>query len=230
MADLVQAHIAAQARLRAIIARAVAAIWAALAGYDEADVETWLAQVVPVVLAGQRQSIALTDAYIAQELERAPLGLDPAPLIGAAARGGTPPEQQWRRPFIAVWSARSEGVEHADAIARGGQRAAAMGATDIQLSHRAALQAAQDADPAIRGYRRRADGDACRFCRMVNGAFVKRATAAPLHPHCGCGFEVVRDEQPTTALPDGVAVHEHGELGALLADPAHAFSRPPISA
>ena len=29
---------------------------------------------------------------------------------------------------------------------------------------------------------------------------------------------------PAVVTPDGVAVHHHGELGAVLADPAHHFS------
>jgi hypothetical protein len=46
----------------------------------------------------------------------------------------------------------------------------------------------------------------------------------PLHNHCGCSLEPVLDDVTPTPLPEGVAVHEHGELGLVLGDPAHDFT------
>ena len=55
-------------------------------------------------------------------------------------------------------------------------------------------------------------------------AFVKSANAMALHNHCGCGLEAVFYDVEVPPLPDGVAVHQHGELGAVLGDPAHSFA------
>lgn len=224
MATPVEANIQLQARLREIVAAAVAAAWAALPSYNRADVPGWLATVLPLVAAGQRQAVALTDAYLARALDRPPLGLDPTDLIGAAVRGGTAPETVYTRPFIQTWTALGNGAMYEDAVAQGLHRAQSAARMDVQRSHFAAYAAAQDADPGIRGYERVADASACEFCRMINGAFVKSATASPLHNGCGCGLRPVTKDFAPTPLPDGVAVHEHGELGPVLAAPGDHFT------
>lgn len=224
MTELARAHIIGQARLRAIISRAVAAAWAGLPGYDEVDVDPFVAQAVPLVLAGQRQSAALTEAFLARALGRRPVGLDLNEVVGAAARNGTPPEQVYRRPFVTVWTALNTGVQWEQAVASGLARAASTAEMDVQLASRATYGSVEAADNRIRGYRRVADADACTFCRQVNGAFVKSATAFALHNRCGCGLEPVLEPADASPLPDGVAVHEHGELGAVLTDPAHSFT------
>lgn len=218
-----EAHIVAQARLRAIVERAVTGAWDGLGGYDEDDVAAFTLAATPVVLAAMRQSVVLTDAYLARILGRRPLGIDPVPVI-AAIREGVDPREQWRRPFVTVWTALGNGTAYEQAVRNGLLRSIDMATTDVQLAHRGALQAAQERDAAIRGYRRVADGGACSFCRTVNGAFVKSASAAPLHPGCGCGFEPELVDRPVTPLPEDVAVHEHGELGPTLGSPAHDFT------
>lgn len=220
---LAEAHIVAQQRLRALLARAVAATWQGLPGYDEIDVGPWLDRVVPIVLAAQRQSAALTDAYVARLLGRQPLGVSSDAVTGAAVRG-VPPQDVYRRPFVTVWTALAAGTEWQQAVNAGLARATSTAEMDVQMASFKTYQAVQDADPRIRGYQRVADGGACAFCRTINGAFVKSADAAPLHNRCGCGLEPVLHDVTPTPLPDGVAVHHHGELGAVLGDPAHDFT------
>lgn len=161
--------------------------------------------MLPLVTAAQRQSILLTDAYLARALDRPPLGVDATAVI-ASLRRDTTPDQVYRRPFVTVWTALSKGTPFEQAIAAGLVRAAATAAMDVQLAHRGALQAAQDLDPRIRGYRRVADASACTYCSALDGAFVKNADAMALHNGCGCGLEPVDEEPDTSPLPDGVAV------------------------
>lgn len=224
MSLLAQAHILGQQRLRTVVARAVALAWTGLPGYDEENVEQFLDRALPVVLAGQRQSAALTDAYLARSLERQPLGIDSAVVTGAAVRNGVTPAQVYRRPFIVVWAALGAGTDWEQAVSSGLARATSTAEMDVQMASRAAYGAAQVRDTRIKGYKRVADGNACKFCRSINGAFVKSANAMPLHNHCGCGLEPVLEDVPASRLPDGVAVHEHGELGAVLTDPSQAFT------
>lgn len=221
---LVEAHIEAQRRLRELVSRAVRGLWVGLPGYDERDVPVWLAGVVPVVLAGQRQSVALTEAYIARSLQRAPLGVNPDDLTGAAARNGTSPQEVYRRPFVTVWTALKAGTAYEEAVNAGLARATGSAAMDVQLSSRATFTVVQQADDAIQGWQRVADGGACAFCLTIDGAFVKSADASPLHNHCGCSLEPVTEPVRSTPVPEGVAVHAHGELGAVLTDPAHDFT------
>lgn len=216
-------QITAQERLRALVTRGVSLIWQGLPGYDEDNVAQWLAAVLPLAMAANRQSVALTDAYIARVFGRQPLGLDPA-MILAALRGGVDPKVLYRRPFVTVWTALSKGTPWEQAVSAGGARATETAAADVQLAQRATLQAVQDADPRIRGYQRVPDAGACPFCLNIAGAFVKSADAMPLHPHCGCTLEPVEDDVESTPTPADVAVNDHGELGLLLGDPSHDFT------
>lgn len=43
----------------------------------------------------------------------------------------------------------------------------------------------------IWGYQRVADGDACDFCAMLDGAQFRTDDPMPIHPGCGCGVEPV---------------------------------------
>jgi hypothetical protein len=222
---LTNAHIEAQSRLRGAASEAVWRIWQTLPGHNRENVDEWLSKVVPVVLAAQRQSVSLTEAFLARSLERQPIGIDPSTVIGAAVRNGTPPETVYERPFVTVWSALGSGTAFPDALSSGLSRATSTAAMDVQLSMRATANAVQEADPNLYGFTRAADPGACAFCAEIDGAYVKSADAMPLHNHCGCGLEPLTSPHPRAAsLPSGVAVHKHGELGPVLTDPAHDFT------
>lgn len=223
---LAHSHIVAQARLRHLVANGVGRAWRSLPGYDERDVEAFLAQAVPLVSAGQKRSQALTEAYLAAFMGRAPLGVQPAPI-----RNGEDPKAVYRRPFVTVWTALQTGSKYDDAVNAGLARATSTAAMDVQLASRSAFQAVQDADEGVYGWQRVADGGACEFCQAVDGAYLKSADASPLHPACGCSLEPLTSPHPRARyLPDGrdlkrdgFAVHQHGELGAVIGSPEHSF-------
>lgn len=219
MPSLTDAHITTLAAIRDLVRRGVTQAWTDLPGYNDEQVARFLEQAVPVVAAGRMKAAALTDAYIAAQLGRAPLGIVP-PTI----RDGVPVEEVYRRPFVTVWTALSAGSRYDEAVSAGLARATNLAATDVQLTMRATFDQAQQRDRSIRGYTRRADAGACKFCQLVDGAFVKSASAMPLHPGCGCGLEPVLSRLPVTPTPDGVAVHTHGELGPTLGAPEHDFT------
>lgn len=223
---LASAHIEGERRLRAALVAYVTRLWRGQPGYDRGDVPAFIDQVVPAVLAAQRQSVAITESYIARYLGRQPLGVVSDDLIGAGIRGVAPAEV-YERPFVTVWSALGADVAYEQAIDAGLQRLTATAAMDVQMSMRATANAVQQADEGIFGYKRVADAGACEFCSMIDGAYVKSADAMPLHNNCGCGLEPLTSPHPRAAkLPSGVAVHRHGELGPVLADPAYDFTGP----
>lgn len=244
MSALVDAHIRSQARIRSQAVAAMSAAWQQLPNYDESSVPAFLERAVPISVASQRASIAITNAFIARRLGRQPAGVNPA-LILDATRNGATPADVYRRPFVTVWTALKNGTEYQAAIAAGMARATSSAAMDVQLAMRGTMQAVQDADPGIFGYQRVADGGACEYCAAIDGAYVKSANAMPLHNHCGCGLDPLTSPHPrATTLPDGtrirdvrggplidtphpdaVAVHEHGELGAVLAPAGDHFTR-----
>jgi hypothetical protein len=235
-----------QARLRELMREGVGNIWRSLPSYDGDSMDEWLRRVLPLVLAGQRQSALLTDAYLARAMERQPLGVDVAAVVGAAVRNGTSPEVVYQRPFHTVWAALGNGVPWADAVGAGLARAQSAAAMDVQLAMRATAAQVQRADPNIFGYQRAANANACEFCQEVAGAYVKEADAMPLHNNCGCDLEPLTGvHRLATHLPNGarvrnarggplistpppptVAVHTHGELGPMLGAPGDNFTGP----
>lgn len=238
---LTDAHIRGQEKLRRVTVRAVESIWRDLPGYDRENVDEWLSKVVPVALSAQRTSVALTEAFLARALRRQPLGLNPDDLIGAGARNGTPPETVYERPFVTLWTALGAGTLHDDALNAALARATSTAAMDVQLAFRATANAADEQTNGY-GYRRVANPNACAFCLEVDGAYVKgEGYAMALHNHCGCGLEPLTEpHRRAVHLPDGtrireyqhgplndsVAVHQHGELGAVLGAPEHNFTGP----
>lgn len=232
----VAAHIEAERRLRDQTATAIAQAWTQLPSYDDTDVPSFLARAIPVVLAAQRVSAALTNAFLGQRLGRQPLPLDLAQLVGAAVRNGAAPEDVYRRPFVTVWSSLQDGVDHADAVLAGLERATSTAMMDVQLTMRQTLVQVGELDERIVGYQRVPDGDACEFCQLVSGMRYLTSELMPIHNRCGCGVDVITSDQRDAffgnrandldlAMPDGVGVAEHGELGPVLVNPEQHFTR-----
>ncbi len=188
---LVLAQIEGQRRLRLAATTGVTRIWNSLPAHDRANIDQWLSQVLPLMSAAQRQSVALTNAYIARAIERQPLALDVAALTGAGARNGTPPAQVYARPFVTLWSGLKEGKRWNEAAAVALDRATATAAMDVQLSMAQTAQAIGTADPQIQRWQRVADGSACDFCLEVDGAILNSGDALPLHNHCVTGETLV---------------------------------------
>lgn len=221
---LTEAHITSQERLRTMAAAGVTAAWAGLPGYDEKDVPSFLARALPVVLGAQRASVALTRAFVARHLAARPVDIDPDRLVGAAVRGGTAPQEVYHRPFVNVWAALKDGTLYEDAVRGGLARAASTAEMDVQLSSRATFAAVAQADTSIRGYQRVPDAGACPYCLAIAGAFVKSADASPLHNRCGCSLVPVTGPVEASPMPAEVAIHEHGELGAVLTPAGQHFT------
>lgn len=224
MSALTDAHITGQARIRAQVVAYLTALWQSYGSYNEPQADEFSTTAAVAVVAAQRTSVALTNAFIGRMLGTGPIGIDAGAVV-SRLRGDTTPEQVYRRPFQTVWTDLSKGRPYEDAVHAGLSRAKATAEMDVQLAHFAGYQAVQDAEPRIKGYRRVPDGGACAYCRKIAGAFVKRADASPLHARCGCGLRPELEEHPVTPLPDGVAVHEHGETGLQIGSDSHNFTR-----
>lgn len=231
---LTEAHIRGEKRIREATARAVESAWVTLPGYNRENVPQFLQRALPAVRAGVRASVNLTAAYLARAREEQPAGFD-ADRVIAGLRNGVPLEEVYERPFVTVWTALEAGALWADAVELGRDRAVVSAATDPQLAMR---DTAFALDTGY-GYRRVANSGACDFCVAVDGAYVKGSQyVMALHPNCGCGLEpLLEPHRGAVKLPDGtrvreyaygplndrVSVQRHGELGAVLTDPAHDF-------
>lgn len=234
---LAEAHIAAQARLRDLAVQTVLATWDGLESYDAASVAPWLQVVVPLLAGAQRQSAALTNAFLSRALGRPVVPLDLAAVTGAAIRAGTPPAVVYRRPFVTVWTGLRDGARWADAVAAGRDHAGASAAMDVQNTMRHTLHTIGSADTEILGFRRVPDANACEFCRLVAGKRYLTSTLMEVHPRCGCGVDVITAAnrgdftgKPSNDLeisgPVIAKIVQHGELGSLLVDGHQHFTGP----
>lgn len=188
--EMAKAHIEAQARIRAMVKIAIRNIWRDLGSYNEADVQPFLDRALPLVRAAQLQSVSATEAFLTARLGVFPTGVpDVEELVGAGARKGTQPEEVYRRPFVEVWSALSDGVPWEDAVQRGMERAVSSAATDVQLAMRETAKAVGEREPGIFGFQRVADGSACDLCLIASTQRYHVEDLMPIHNNCGCGVE-----------------------------------------
>lgn len=168
--------------------------WARLGAWNEADVPRFIAATLPVVAAGQRRTVSLTDAYLARVTNTRTVGLPVDDLVGAAVRNGADPADVYRRPFVQLWSGLKAGQQFSDALSAAGSRVAATASTDVSLSMRASADAfdeAADFEERIVGWERVLDPDACAFCATASTQRYKSANLDPLHANCQCGIAPV---------------------------------------
>jgi hypothetical protein len=250
---LESAQITAQAHLRTITASMVAQTWQRLPHYDEANVDEWLTKVLPIILAAQSQSVALTRAYLARALDAPAASVDVEQLVGAPLRNGAAPEEVYRRPFVTVWSDLKGGALWKDAVAHGLDRASSMAATDVQLAQTHTAAAVSRVDQHVTGFERVPDPGACSLCLIASTQRYDRGELLPIHNRCGCGVRLLSEPGARGHHPEllrelkaageinritaqrqaaaarkasglDVAVHEHGEMGPVLANAADDFT------
>lgn len=237
--------------MRAVRARVVdyvRTIWTDLGDYRDADIDRFVSTVVPVVAGGQRQVAALTDAYLASVgtviLGKSvrPVGI-PANVINYEALRGVPAAKVYARPGNVVWTALAGGVNLDEAVQRGLGRAMSITATDLQLARTHATRYAMANNDRIVGFRRvPSGGNVCELCSTASTQRYHRDDLLPIHPGCSCGVEPIygtedpgqvidpgtsdTGEPNTVDNPSDVVVHDHGELGPVLAVKGQAFRGP----
>jgi hypothetical protein len=207
-------------RVAAIRQRVVAyveRVWGGLGSWDEADIERFVAAVVPVVSGGQLQTAALTDAYLAA-VETAvlgtparPVGVTPATVSEEALRG-VPAVEVYRRPGVTVWTALKNGAEFTAAVQAGLRRATGLAATDLQLAKTHTARRVLSGKDNVVGHRRVLKGSkSCALCIVASTQRYRKADLQPCHPGCDCGvLPIYADRDPGQVIdPDRLdGVHQ----------------------
>lgn len=252
MPDLTDAYQRQTAALRGRVEQIIRTTWGGLPGFRDADVEGWIAQVLPLLQATQLQMATLTDAYLARLAGQAAAGLDLAVVTGAALRG-VDPEVVYRRPAVTVYTELSRGKPFEAAVATGLRRALSIATTDLQLAKTHAARANQRGR-GVRFFRRVLTGsEDCAMCVIASTQRYRVGRLSPIHPGCDCGVEdlpgdvdpgqVIEPallEQAHEAIagagyqadrggraPDYrklIVTREHGELGPVLSLAEHQFT------
>lgn len=179
------------ARTRRLVLAMLAARWAALGSYRDADATKFLSWLLPFVQAGQQHMSTVTAAYLANltgslGAARSPVGVPARQVTGGALRGVDPAEV-YRRPFQQVWYQLSLGKPLAEAVQAGAQRLQAVAGTDLQLATTHTARAVLEQQPNIVGYRRVLTGaENCGLCVVASSQRYHEADLMPIHPRCDC--------------------------------------------
>lgn len=266
-------YIVAQANLRAQLLAWLAHVWGALTSYRHADADAFVRAVLPMVAGAQRATATLTTASLSR-MHAAQSGtpvrlpaVAPTDFTGDRVRAADP-DTVYRRPFVQVYTALSEGKSLDAAAAAGGRRLQVIAATDVQLAKTHAAHAAMGQMDEVAGYRRVLTGtESCGLCIVAATQRYHKEDLAAIHPGCDCGvaplkpgedigqviapnmlsdaheaifqrfgkFSAGAREIGTKVIgPDGkpllyrdvLIVHQHGEIGPVLAVRGQHFDGP----
>lgn len=169
---------------------------------------------------------------------------------------GVDPVEVYGRPFDTVWSELAAGKDFEQALAAGRLRAEQITKTDLQLAQTHTARNLLEDDREVVGYRRVLTGTtSCGLCVVASTQRYHRGELLPIHPGCDCGvapivghadpgqiingamLEDVHDaiqerfgvSDRSARVPDYrdlVVIHEHGEIGPVLARRGDAFTGP----
>lgn len=195
--------------LRDRVAGLIERIWRALGEYRGPQQAQFVAQVVPLVLAAQRQMSSLTIGYHTAQRNLL-LGrtlnfrVDPVKVTGKAARRGADPVDVYGRPFHLVWRQLAE-LPHEpgaidQAIQAGLDRAVQTALTDLQLTKMQTSDTVAQQDKQVKWVQRVLEGPhSCALCIVASTQrYRPRATELKaIHPACDCSQRFVYgDEDP----------------------------------
>lgn len=221
--------------------------------YRDADLERFVSEVVPVVLAGRRQTSILTDAWLAQRLA-ASLGKPVRPLgpVDTDALRGVDPAVVYARPFVTVRTELAGDKALDAAISAGVERLKDIITADMQLARTHTARNVFSRTEGVRGFIRTLSGrENCAMCYVASTQRYHKEDLLPIHPGCDCGVEEIIDRGDQTIAPERLAatheamegrfgqsdsgarapdyrkailVQEHGELGPVLTVKSHRFT------
>jgi hypothetical protein len=183
--------------LRGRLVQFVGDAFRGLGDYRDADADAFTERILPTVLGAQEQMGALTDSYLSQIVAdmfggaAAPVGVE----LDQALRG-VPPDEVYRRPFVAVWTALAEGVSLAEAVTRGAARLTSITSTDMQLARTNAARQVGADDDRFHFFRRVLRGSFnCALCVLASTQRYNKSSLMPIHPGCDCGIRPIPGTQ-----------------------------------
>lgn len=248
---LVDRHAAARARLTTLLAELLLRLWQAFTGhYSPPEVRRFADQAAAAVAAGQRQTAALTAAYLARVLVLQGAERSRARVALPASLRGVEPVEVYERPVADYRYHRSQGLDDAQARDRGRTRLLGLADLDVTTAMREASRQVLDGHPQVTGYRRiihpeLSAGGVCGLCIAASDRIYARGELLPVHARCKCDVLPIvensdpgrslnhKDLQALYAAAGGTdraklkrvryQVNEHGELGPILSEQGDHF-------
>jgi hypothetical protein len=180
-----------------------------LGSWRDADVQRFLDEVLPAILAGTTQVGALTEGFLSTFV--AEVTGDAPSVRGvvtdyAALRSGIDPSIVYTRPFVTMRKALADGATLERAIADGLERLDGTVQADFQLAERATALQVIGPDDRVIGYRRAlrpgaSTSGSCGLCLAAASQRYRKGTLLPIHNRCHCKtVPVFREADPAVAL------------------------------
>lgn len=223
-AELVEAYRAATGAVQTRVGAQAAATWLTMTSWSDAAADEFLDRVVPLVLAGQRQTATMTAAYVGQATGSPIQRLDVDAFIGAAVRNGADPIEVYSRAVreARVVYNRSDLVELA--VNRGLQQLLGTVQTDLQLAATHTARATMTG-AGVDVYRRATRAAACPLCVAASDRVYSTSELLPIHRGCHCAI-LPGDRLPKGLRRDGnqsdptdgrgLVIDDNGEIGPVL--------------
>lgn len=231
-----------------------------LGSWRDADFERFFGLATTTLNGASMQAAKLQVAFYQQMAQLA--GEDfiapeikPSDFTTEALRNGAQSAEVYRRPFVNLYTALSEGKSMTEAIQMGANRISSIASTDVQLARRNAGFGSRSRNDRIVGYARTLTGaENCGLCYVASTQRYTRGELMPIHPGCDCGEMPIWGTQDPGQVIDEVrlnatheavenrfgfsdpgaraidyrdiAIREHGELGPLLTVADQNFTGP----
>lgn len=214
--------------LRTALLDATVDTFGRLTSWRDADADSFIAAVVPMVAGAQQAMAAMTDVFMAAMLSDL-LGEVVEPLGVALEEDlrGVSAEEVYRRPFLQIWTDLAGGALLKAAIEAGRRRAEGLVATDLQLakthSSRIALQ--ERGDGRIVGYRRVLTGaENCAMCVLASTQRYHLKDLLPIHSACDCAVAPLVGSQDPGQIINSVTVTEGAQAAGTNSRGVNVFS------
>lgn len=201
-----------RARLSSVVTAITAGMWATGV---RAEPQT-IRDVLRVVYAGQAQTVALVDAFMAIKADTQPQGLDPSRYTVDAIRGVSA-EELYRRPWGALGGQIAEGAKLVDAMGSARASLARLVRTDLQLAQTHSARDWMTSDSSVTGYEREPGPNPCDLCELAAMNVYRSEDLAPIHEHCNCSvIPVTGGDRSPVAVDASVRVGDDPEIGPRL--------------
>jgi hypothetical protein len=157
-----------------------------LGSWRDADIERFIAKVVPVVEAGQIKTAGLTQSYLAAMARMS--GIKPLPTAKLPANlRGVALEEVYRRPAVATYTALSKGASLDEAVALGQTRVEQLVAMDMQMANvRSAFETVSNDQRVVGWQRVLSGGENCALCAIASTQRYHSEDLMPIHDRCSC--------------------------------------------
>lgn len=224
-------------RLRSELNRRVGVIWDELGGLTAAEMDRWLAAIVPLITAAEQSIWSQFGGFTSLIAGVAGIGTIPRRRRPADLTGrGVDTRDVYARPIITMRRLVAEGRTYEEAKRIAGARARTTAVTDLALANRLAGDRGMQA-LGVRFYRRALTGASCELCRVASTQRYRTGDLMPIHPNCDCRVVPIFERDDPGQVINSLVftdlgeptqraeTRRHGELGPVLVNAHHSFAR-----